>query len=98
MIVNPSDKAVLKYELHPGICKIKENTTSSEKFYYREVNTEDVAIQIKKHNSSKASINSIPVRILKENSNVFCALIQNLHNYGLSKCIFPTELKAENIS
>ena len=49
--------------------------------------------------SSKASpINSIPARILKENSDVFCAVIQNLYNYGLSKGIFPKELKARNIS
>lgn len=84
-VVDPIDKAVMKFELHPSICKVKENTPSSEKFYFREVAIEDVAVQIKKLNSNKASpINSIPVRILKENSDVFCTLIQNLYNYGLS--------------
>ena len=98
-VVDPIDKAVMKFELHPSICKIKENTPSSEKFYFREVSIEDVAVQIKKLNSNKASpINSIPVRILKENSDAFCTLIQNLYNYGLSQCIFPKELKAGDIS
>ena len=98
-IVDPIDNAVMKFQSHPSICKIKENTTSSVKFDFREVTTEDVAVQIKKLNSKKASpINSIPARILKENSDVFCAVIQNLYNYGLSKGIFPKELKAGDIS
>ena len=71
----------------------------SDKFYFREVAIEDVAIQIKKLNSNKVSpVTSIPVRILRENYDVFCTLIQNLYNYGLSKCIFPKELKAGDIS
>ena len=62
---------------------------SSVKFNFREVTTEDVAVQIKKLNMSTASpINSIPARILKENSDVFCAVIQDLYNDGLSKGIF----------
>ena len=70
---------------------------SSDKFYLREVSIEDVAIQIKNLNSNIASpINSIPVNILKKNSDIFCALIQNLHNYALFKCIFPKELKKDD--
>ena len=77
----------------------QENTTSSVKFDFREVATEDVAVQIKKLTSNKASlINSIPARILKENSDIFCTVIQNLYNYGLSTGIFPKELRAGDIS
>ena len=98
-IVDPIDKAVMEFQSHPSIRKIKENTTSSVKFDFWEVATEDVAVQIKKLNSSKASpINSIPARILKENSDVFYAVFQNLYNYGLSKGIFSKELKAGDIS
>ena len=90
----------MKFQSHPSICKIKENTTPSVKFDFREVTTEDVAVQIKELNSSKASpINVIPARILpKENADVFYAVIQNLYNYGLSKGIFPKELKAGDIT
>ena len=97
--MDPIDKAVMKFQSCPSICKIKEKTTSSVKFDFREVATEDVAIQIKKLNSNMASsINSIPARILKENSDIFCTVIQNLYNYGLSKGIFPKELKAGDIN
>ena len=97
--VDPINKAVMKFQSHPSICKIKENTTSSVKSNFREVTTENVAVQIKKRNTTMASpINSIPARILKENFDVFCAVIQDLYNYGLSKGIFPKELKAGDIS
>ena len=33
--VDPIDKAVMKFQSHPSIRKIKENTTSSVKFYFR---------------------------------------------------------------
>ena len=89
----------MKFKLHPSICKIKENTTSSDKFYFRRVTIEDVAIQTKNLNSNKVSpVTSTPVRTLRENYDVFCTLIQNLYNYGLSKCICPKELKAGDIS
>ena len=75
--VDPIDKAVMKFQSHPSICKIKESTTSSVKFNFRVVTTEDVAVQIKQFNANKASPNnSIPPRILKENSDVFCAVIE----------------------
>ena len=74
-IVDPIDKAVMKFQSHPSICKIKENATSSVKFDFREVATEDVAVQIKTLNSNKAPpINSIPARILKENSDIFTVI------------------------
>ena len=98
-IIYPIDKAVRKFESHPSICKIKENITLSERFEFREVAVEDVAIQIRKLNWNKASpVNCIPSRILKENPEVFSVTIQNLFNSGLSQGTFPKELKAGDIS
>ena len=98
-IQDPIDRAIRKFDSHPSICKIKENTTFSERFEFREVAVEDVAVQIRKLNTNKASpVNSIPARILKENSDVFSVAIQNMFNSGLSKGTFPKELKAGDIS
>ena len=98
-IQDPIDKAVRKFDSHPSICKIKENTTFSERFEFREVAVKDVAVQIRKFNTNKASpVNSIPARILKENSDVFLVAIQNIFNSGLSEGTFPKELKAGDIS
>ena len=67
-VLDSVDKAVRKYDAHPSICKIRENVKFTKKFEFSEVSS-DIAVQIKQLNSKKASpVDSIPVRILKENS------------------------------
>ena len=50
-ILDAVDKAVRKYDVHPSICKIKENVKIANKFEFSEVSTCDIAIQIKQLNS-----------------------------------------------
>ena len=75
--------------------KSKRTLRFPERFEFREVVVEDVAVQIRKLNTNKASpVNSIPARILKETSDIFSVAIQNMFKSGLSKGTFPKELKA----
>ena len=98
-ILDSVDKAVRKYDAHPSICKIRENVKIANKFEFSEVSICDIAIQIKQLNSKKASpVDSIPARIIKENSDVFIVVIQSLFNSHMSKCTFPEELKAGDIT
>ena len=93
------DKAVRKYDAHLSICKIRENVKITNKFEFSEVSTSDAAVQIKQLNWRKASpVNSIPERILKQNSDVFSVVIQILFNSHMSKCTFPEELTAGYIT
>ena len=83
------DKAVRKYDAHLSICKIRENVKITNKFEFSEVSTSDAAVQIKQLSSRKASpVDSIPARILKQNSDVFSVVIQILFNSHMSKCTF----------
>ena len=77
-----------------------QNTVKcSDKFEFRKVTTEEVAIKIKQLNPKKASpADCIPAKILLENSDVFSVAIQNLFNSNLSKGTFPKKLKAGDIS
>ena len=95
-ILDPVDKAVKKYDANPSICKIRENVKFTNKFEFTEVSTSDIAVQIKQLNSKKALSSS--VRIRKENSDVFSVVIQFLFNSHMSKCTFPEELKAGDIT
>ena len=98
-ILDAVDKAVRKYDAHPSICKIRENVKIANEFEFSEVSTCDIAIQIKQLNSKKASpVDSIPARIIKENSDVFSVVIQSLFNSHMFKCTFPEELKAGDIT
>ena len=83
----------------PSIRKIRENDKMANKFEFSEVSTSDIAFQIKQLNSKKASpVHSIPARIIKENSDAFSVVIQSLFNSHMSKCTFPEELKAGDIT
>ena len=93
------DKTFRKYDAHPSICKIRENVKITNNFEFSEVSTNSIAVQIKQLISKKASpVDSIPVRILKENSDVFSVVIQFLFNSHMSKYTFPEELKAGDIA
>ena len=62
----------------------------SDKFEFRKVTTEEVAINIRQLNPRKASpVDCIPAKILMTNSDVFSVAIQSLCNSGLSKGTFP---------
>ena len=54
-MLDPIDKSVKRYEAHPSICKIKNTVKCSDKFEFRKVTTEEVAINIKQLNPRKAS-------------------------------------------
>ena len=78
-------KSVKKYEDHQIICKIKNTKKFSDKFEFRKVSIEEVAIKIRQLNPRKASpADCILAKILMENSDVFSAAIQNVFNSGLS--------------
>ena len=54
---------------------------------------------MKQLNSKTASpVDNILARILKENTDVFSAVVQFLLNSHVSKCTFPEELKGEDIA
>ena len=70
-----------------------------DKFEFRKVTTEEVAIKIRQLNPRKASpADCIPAKILMESSDVFSVAIRNLFNSGLSKIAYPKELKAGDIT
>ena len=98
-ILDSIDKSVKKYEARPSICKIKNTVKFSDKFEFRKVTIEELAIKIRQLNPRKASpADWIPAKILMENSDVFSVAKQNLFNSCLLKGTFPTELKAGDIS
>ena len=91
-IQDPIDRAIRKFDSRPSICKVEGNTTSSKRFEFREVAVEDVAVQIRKLETNKASpINSIPPRIPKEILTYF-----RLPSKICSTLVYPRVLFPEN--
>ena len=68
---DPVLKAILKYNNHPSIAAIR-NANNNSHFHFNEVSVEEVYKEIRKL-STRKSVQStdIPIRVLKENSDIF---------------------------
>ena len=91
-------KACFKFEKHPSIMKIRDIHSSSPSFSFKCISLEDMNKEIKSLDVSKATpIDSIPVRILKENSDLPDILHNNFNN-SITSCVFPDTLKLADVS
>ena len=91
-ILHPIFKAILNYKT-PSIVAIK-NARNGPGFYFCEVTFNDVFKEIKRLKARKATqITDIPVKILKENADIFSAYICDFLNETISSGKFPAILK-----
>ena len=98
-IDDPVDIAVRKYSLHPSIKRIQENFNNSQIFEFTPVSVVDVNNQLKRLDSKKATpLESIPGKVLKENSDIFLPYLTDTFNLCLSENYFPNKLKDEDVS
>ena len=95
---DPTLRAILKYENHPSIVAIRKANNNFH-FQFNEVSVEKVYAKIKKLSPSKsAQSTDIPIRVLKENANIFTDYICGFSNEPIKKFTFPSILKITNIS
>ena len=95
---HPIFRAISKYANHPSTIAIKHlNNTSM--FSFSDVSIADVIKEIRKIDRRKATQNTdIPVRILKQNSDIFGNYICDFFNECFDKGVFPSTLKNANIT
>ena len=76
----PIFKVILKYRNHPSIVAIK-NLNKGSRFDFSRVSVQDVVKEIKKLSTRKATqYTDLPVKILKENSDIFGNYICDFFN------------------
>ena len=81
-------RAILKYINHPSTIAIKDLNNNSM-FSFSNVFVADVKIEIRKLGPRKATQNTdIPVRILKNNSDIFSNYICDFFNECVDKGVF----------
>ena len=94
----PIFKAILKYKHHPSTIAIK-NVTNGPGFYFCGVSVNNVFKEIKRLKARKATqITDIPVKILKENADIFSAYICDFLNQTIRSGKFPAILKNGDIT
>ena len=95
---DPIDKIIHKYSNHPSIKLITDDVIKS-KFSFSEVTLSDLMKVVAALESRKASIcNSIPIKILKENSNVCCEPLTRIINNDISNSCFHRCLKRADLT
>ena len=97
-ISHPIFKPILKYRNHPSIVAIK-NLNKGLRFDFCRVSVQDVLKAIKKLSTRKATqYTDLPVKILKENSDIFGNYICDFFNDCIDRGDFPSILKIANIT
>ena len=97
-ISHPTLKAILKYKNHPSIVAIN-NLKKNFNFYFSVVSEEDFLKEIKKLNPRKSTQSTdIPIKLLKENADIFASYLCDFFNQSIENFEFPSILKNANIT
>ena len=102
LVSNTNDatlKAILKYRNHPSIIAIRSKCKDKGNFNFIEVDQKQIEKEILKLDVNKASQSSdIPIKVLKENSNIFSNFLCNSFNNSIKLSTFPEILKHADIT
>ena len=97
-IQGPVLKAILKYQNHPSIIKIKQNILQTKTFSFQKISKEEIEKQILSLDTSKAQQQTdIPTRIIKQCSDIFTPYITQSIDLELKNSYFPNVLKKADI-
>ena len=92
-------KAFLKYRNHPSIIAIRSKCKDKSNFNFIEVDQKQIEKEILKLDVNKASQSSdIPIKVLKENSDIFSNFLCNNFNSSIKLSTFPEILKHADIT
>ena len=88
----------MKFRKHPSVSAIT-NAFNPQSFNFSKVSVDDVLKEINKLGNRKAIQNTdIPVKILKQNADIFGSYICHFFNVCVNKGTFPSVLKHADIT
>ena len=92
------DDIIDKYKQHESIKVIKSVQTESNTFSFKQISTSELESVINDLKINKGSLsNSIPAKILKENSNAHILNLKNVINKSIASSTFPNKLKLAEV-
>ena len=98
-ILNPVERAIKKYEIHPSILLIKSKIGNEKSFKSEAISVSDVEKKIKTITPKKATPSgNVPPKILKLSSDTTATTLQELFNKSLPNCEFLGKLKLAGIT
>ena len=92
-------KAILKHRKHPSIVAIRNKCKNKGSFSFVGVEKKEIEKEILKLDANKASQNSdIPIKLLKENVDIFSDFVCTSFNSSINMSKFPENLKLTDIT
>ena len=92
-------RAIEKYKNHPSIVKIEQQTPEGSNFSFKPTVLKTVTEEVANLNESKATpVESIPAKILKDNSDILCPKIVIDFNTSIKTGIFPQNQKLADVT
>ena len=99
LVSNTNDatlKVILKYRNHPSILAIRSKCKDKDNFNFIEFDQQQIEKDILKLDVNKASQSSdIPIKVLKEISDIFINFLWNSFNNSIKLSTFPEIIKHE---
>ena len=92
-------KGILKYRRHPSIVAIRNKCKNKGSCSFVGVDKKEIEKEILKLGANKASQNpEIPIKLLKENVDIFSDSLCTSFNSSINMSKFPENLKLANIT
>ena len=89
MIQDPIIAAIEKYKRHPSILKIKKQIRIENYFDFKHVDDKKMAEVLKDLSAKKTKQeNDIPIKLIKENIELFSSTLYRMFNFILTKHLF----------
>ena len=90
MIQDPIIAAIEKYKRRPSILKIKKQIRIENYFGFKHIDDKKMAEILKDLNAKKAKEeNDIPIKLIKENIDLFSSILSRIFNFYIDKTSFP---------
>ena len=91
-------QAIEKYQSHPSIKVIRENIDTTNTFSFDLTSSESMSTIINNLDTSKATEQvDIPIKLIKDNKDLFSYFISGSFNNAANNGVFPNELKQADI-
>ena len=95
---DPVLNAIENFSCHESVLKIKVARNSSDCFSFKLVSIEDICKEIRALDASKATqSDGIPIKIIKNNSNIFSRFFQANFNNAIETSTFPEQPKYADV-
>ena len=91
-------RAIRKFSNHPSIIKTKSILDKGPKFVFDHILPKNVARQIKKLDTSKSTRGDIPIKFLKEFSDIYITPFTDIINNSINDGVFPSTMKLADVT